>query len=303
MTGLSNRFSGKVVDLPTAVNRLVGSGDTVFVGGFGHAVPFAAAHEVLRQQIGDLTLCRSGADILFDQMIAAGAVKKVIFGYLGNPGIGLAHAFRRAVEAGSIEVEEWTNFAMILRLHASRLGVPFLPAQILQIGDIPSGARSLREVICPHTGQALTALPALAPDVALIHAQQCDAAGNVQFWGIDGDTVEGALASRQILVTVERLVAPEVIAAAPERTRLPAHRVGAIAVVPWGAHPSYVSGFYSRDDAHFSDYDRLSREAADLMAYLERWVYGPRDRDAYLGLIGSDKMEDLACGLGGRESA
>ncbi|ROT97809.1 CoA transferase subunit A [Histidinibacterium lentulum] len=273
-------------------------GQTLFLGGFGHAVPFALGQEIVRQGIGGLTLCRSGADILFDQMIAAGVVRRVIFGYVGNPGVGLGHAFRRAVAAGTLELEEWTNFAMILRLHAGRLGVPFLPARILGIGDQTPATAAAARIACPYTGTELTAIPALVPDVALIHAQQADDEGNVQLWGVDGDTVEGALASERILVTVERIVPAATLRAAPERTRLPAHRVTAVAEVPWGAHPSWVDGAYGRDDAHYRDYDAVSRDPATLDRWLDDWVRsggGARCTD----LLTDDDLAALRTALGG----
>jgi len=290
----------KLTSLARAIAQNVRDGDTVFVGGFGHLVPFAAAHEILRQRISRLAICRSGADILFDQMIAAGAVARVTFGYLGNPGLGLGHAFRRAAQDGTVEIDEWTNFSIMLRLHAGRMGVPFMPARIMQIGDSPSGGRGLMTVTCPYSGDELAAIPALVPDVALVHAQQADASGNVQIWGVDGDTVEGALASKRIVVTVERIVERSAIAAAPERTRIPAHRVSAIAEVAWGAHPSYAAGFYSRDDEHFREFDRISRDTGELDGWLARWVYGAADRKTYLDLIGAQRRAALEAGLGGR---
>ncbi|NND48619.1 MAG: CoA transferase subunit A [Rhizobiales bacterium] len=290
----------KLTSLGEAISANVHQGDTVFVAGFGHLVPFAAAHEILRQRIGGLTLARSGADILFDQMIAAGAVSKVTFGYLGNPGIGLGHAFRRAAKEGSIEIDEWTNFSIMLRLHAARMGLPFMPSRIMQIGDQPSGGKDLKTVTCPYTGDELAAIPALVPDVALVHAQQADAAGNVQIWGVDGDTVEGALASDRIVVTVERIVGRDEITAAPERTRIPADRVSALAEVPWGAHPSYAAGYYTRDDQHFFDFDKVSRDPDELSAYLDRWVYGATTRQDYLELIGEKTRAALEAGLQGR---
>ncbi|MBT8004458.1 MAG: CoA transferase subunit A, partial [Rhodospirillales bacterium] len=244
------REMNKSKSLSQAVSENVSAGDTVFVGGFGHCVPFALGHEILRQRLTDLTICRSGADILFDQLIAGGAVRKIIFGYFGNPGIGLSHAFRRAVKDGTLEYEDWTNFAMMLRLHAAQLGVPFLPSRILQLGDMAGASIEVETMTCPYTGDSLACIPALAPDVAIVHAPQADTAGNVQFLGVDGDTVMGALASKRIVVTVERFVEPNEIARMPERTRLPAHRVNAVALVPWGAHPSYVDGDYGRDDEH-----------------------------------------------------
>lgn len=290
----------KLTTLNDAVTRCIRPGDTVFVGGFGHLVPFAAAHEILRQKIDRLTLARSGADILFDQMIAAGAVTKVIFGYIGNPGVGLAHAFRRAAKEGLVEIEEWTNFSMMLRLHAARMGVPFIPSRIMQIGDQPSGGRGLKTIVCPYTGDELAAIPALVPDVALIHAQRADAAGNIQIWGVDGDTVEGALASNRIIATVEEIVPSSVIAESPERTRIPADRITALAEVPWGAHPSYTAGYYSRDDDHYLEFDKISRDEGTLQNYLDRWVYGATDRETYLRELGLERASELEKGLQGK---
>ena len=286
-------MADKAATLTDSIKDHVKDGDTIFVAGFGHAVPFALGHEVLRQNKKDLTLCRAGTDILFDLMIAAGAVKKVIFGYLGNPGIGLGHAFRRAVKDGAIEYEDWTNFAMILRLHAARLGVPFLPSRILQLGDIPKALPELKFMDCPYTGDKLACIPALKPDVALVHAQVADRAGNVQFYGIDGDTIEGTLAFDKIIVSVEHFVEPEQIAATPERTRIPAHRVTAVAEVPWGAHPSYVEGYYGRDDAHFYDYDKAGRDAGTLKEYLQKWIYECPNREDYLETLGQEKLSEL----------
>jgi len=293
-------IKSKLVPLAEAIGEHLPDGATVFVGGFGHAVPFAAAHEFIRQGKRDLTLCRSGTDILFDQAIAAGCVSKVIFGYIGNPGVGLSHAFNRALAAGTLEIEEWTNFSMVLRLHAARLGVPFLPADILRAGDIGGASIDVHSVTCPYTGQELSAIPALRPDVALIHAQRADEAGNIQFWGIDGDTREGALAAETVIVTVEEIVPADVVAAEPGRNILPAHRVAAVSLAAGGAHPSYVQDYYGRDDAHYSEYDRISRQAEELAAYLDTYVYGVADRAGYLALFDDQRIESL--GLGDKEA-
>lgn len=268
-------------DTASAISRYVADGDIVFLGGFGHAVPFAAAHEVIRQHRRRLTVCRSGADIAVDQLIAAGCVSKVVFGYLGNPVLGLAHAFSRAVRDRTLEVEEWTNWAMVLRFHAAALGVPFLPSRILAEGDIADTSCDPRAIVCPFTGETLQAIPALRPDVALVHAQRATVAGDVQLWGISGDTIEGALASDRIVVTVEQIVDDATVTATPERTVLPSYRVTAICEEPFGAHPSYVDGYYSRDDQAFRDYNRVSRDQQSLDAYLQQWVHDCGDRQSY----------------------
>jgi glutaconate CoA-transferase subunit A len=277
--------AGKVLPLSDALEEFVRDGDTVFVGGFGQGVPFAAGHELIRQGRRRLALCRSGADILVDQLIGAGCAGKVIFGWIGNPGIGLAHAFRRAVEQGSVEVEEWTNFSMALRLHAAAMGVPYLPTRVLRAGDVAGASATVADVTCPFTGEVLTAVPALTPDVALVHAQRADLQGNTQMWGIIGDTVVGALASRRIIVTVEEVVSRDLIRDDPNRTVIPGYRVAAVCHQPWGAHPSYVQGYYTRDDAFYQSYDLLSRTPEGLAAYLKEWVFGVAGREQYADRI------------------
>jgi glutaconate CoA-transferase, subunit A len=268
--------------LASAVAEHIPDGATVFLGGFGHAVPNAAGHELIRAGRRGLTVVRSGCDILVDQLIAAGCVERVVFGWIGNPGIGLAHAFRRAVAAGTVSYEEWTNFSLVLRLEAARLGVGFLPARVLRGGDARAVLPDLRDVTCPYTGEILTAVPALRPDVAIVHAQRADTHGNIQLRGVIGDTVTGALAADAVVATVEEIVAPEEILDTPNDTVVPAHRVAAVVEIPWGAHPSYVHGHYRRDDRHYRDYDAAARTEEGLAAYLDRWVHGLADRDDYV---------------------
>ena len=253
---------------------VVHDGDVVFLGGFGQCVPFAAGHELIRQRRRGLTLCRTGADILADQLIAAGCVAKVVVGWIGNPGIGLAHAYRRAMAAGTLTEEQWSNYGLALRLLAGRLGVPFLPTFSLTAGDLPD-ALGIERVRDPYTGAELAAVPRLVPDVALVHAQRADASGNVQMWGVLGDTVDGALASRRIVVTVEEIVDADEVRAAPERTVIPGHRVSALVTLPGGARPSYVHDYYGRDDDAYTAYDRISRSPDELARHLDELVGRP----------------------------
>lgn len=285
-------MGSKLLPLSEAVSRFVGDSSTIFVGGFGQCVPFAIAHEIVRQRKRNLTLCRSGADILFDLLIGAGCVRRVIFGYVGNPGIGLAHAFRRAVEAGEIEVEDWTNFSLVLRLHAASLGVPYLPTASLVPGDLPAHIR-VAPVVCPFTGEQLAAVPALAPDVAIIHAHRADEAGNVQLFGLPGDTIDGANASKNVIATVEEIVDTETIRSAPERTIVPSFRVDAVSLVPFGAYPSYVDGHYGRDDEAYAEWDVISRSAERLSAWIERNVLRHSDFAAYVESIDATRREAL----------
>jgi glutaconate CoA-transferase subunit A len=282
----------KQISLKVAVAENIRDGDTVFVGGFGQCVPFAIAHEIARQRKKSLTLCRTGADILFDLLIGAGCVGKVSFGYVGNPGIGLAHAFRRAVEKREIEVEDWTNFAMVLRLHAGALGVPFLPTATLFPGDLADQV-DVRTVVCPFTGEELSAVPALNPDVAIIHAHCADEDGNVQLFGLPGDTLEGANASRRIICTVEEIVSRETVRSRPDRTILPGFRVNAVSLVPWGAHPSYVDGVYDRDDEFYQVWDKISRTPESLSVWLEKEVFGSAGFEEYVERLGADRLDAL----------
>ena len=290
----------KISNINETIKNNITNNDTIFIGGFGHLIPFFLSHELIRQNKKDLTICRSGADILFDQLIAAKIIKKVIFGYIGNPSIGLSHSFNRAYKSKKIEVEEWTNQSMILRFHAARMGVSYLPSKILQIGDKPPSIDYLQSTSCPYTGNIYSAIPSLKPDVALIHAQKADKYGNVQMWGIDGDTIEGALASDKIIVSVEEIIDNETLKLSPEKTVIPSHRVTSIVEVPFGAYPSYVSGFYSRDDDHYKEYDSISRDEDKLAQYLDEWIYSSETITEYQEMIGKEKLIDLEKGPCGK---
>ena len=292
-------MTSKLLDLREAVSRHIHDGDTIFVGGFGQCIPFSTAHEIVRQGRKDLTLCRSGADILFDMLIGAGSVKKVIFGYVGNPGIGLAHAFRRAVEAGTLEIEDWTNFGMVLRLHAGALGVPFLPTASLLPGDL-ANALGIKNVTCPYTGEGLSAVPALRPDVAIVHAQCADEDGNIQLFGLTGDTLEGAMASKRIVATVEEIVPAKVIRSRPDRTVIPGFRIASVSHVPWGAHPAYVEGHYGRDDDAYTEWDKISRSAEKLNAWIDAEIRGTRDFAGNLQRRDAKHLDALAAEYAGR---
>lgn len=293
----------RVTTLREAIAEHVADGDTVFLGGFGHAVPTAAAHELIRQGRRDLTLVRSGCDIVVDQLVARGCVSRLVFGWVGNPGIGLAHAFRRAHAEGAITIEEWTNFSLVLRLEAARLGVPFLPSRVLRAGDARSALPGVADVTCPYTGEALTAVPAIPVDVALVHAQRADAHGNVQLWGVRGDTVTGALAARRVVATVEEIVDRERVLASPHLTVVPAHRVAAVVEVPFGAHPSYVDGHYGRDDAHYVAYDRASRTPEGTEEWIGAWVDACPTREDYLARVATEELRRAPGGATGSASA
>jgi glutaconate CoA-transferase subunit A len=280
----------KVLSMRDAIERLVHDGDTVVIEGFTHLICFAAGHEIIRQGRRDLTLCRLTPDLIYDQMIAAGCARKLIFSWAGNPGAGSLHAFRRAVErkdgaegAGEpLEIEEYSHFGMVARLSAGAAGLPFWPLRSYRETDIPGANPQIRSVVCPYTGESLATVPALRPDVTIIHAQRADTQGNTQVWGLLGVQKEAAFASRRVIVVVEEVVDERVIRADPNRTLIPGLIVDAVVVEPWGAHPSYAHGYYDRDNAFYVEWEAISRDPSRLERYLDEFVRGVPDRGAYM---------------------
>lgn len=264
-----------------AIAEHVRDGDVVAIEGFTHLICFAAAHEIIRQQRRDLTLCRLTPDLVADQMIAAGCVKKLVFSWAGNPGAGSLHAFRRAVSARALELDEYSHFGMVMRFAAGAAGLPFGTLRNYAGTDLPHANGNIREVTCPFTGEKLAAVPALNPDVTIVHAQRSDTAGNAQMWGITGVQKEAAFAAKRVIVVTEEIVKPAVIRADPNRTIIPAFIVSAVVKEPFGAHPSYVQGHYDRDNDFYVQWEDISRDPAKLEAYLQEFVYGVRDRKAY----------------------
>jgi glutaconate CoA-transferase subunit A len=277
-------MDSKVVSMSDAVARYVHDGDTVVIEGFTHLICFAAGHEIIRQGRRNLTLCRLTPDLIYDQMIGAGCARKLVFSWAGNPGAGSLHAFRRAVEGKGdpIEIEEYSHFGMVARFCAGSAKLPFWPMRDYAGTDIPAVNPRIRTVTCPYTGEQLATVPALNPDVTIVHAQRSDANGNAQIWGLLGVQKEAAFASRHVIVVVEELVDESVIRADPNRTLIPGLIVDAIVVEPWGAHPSYAQGFYDRDNDFYVAWEGISRDPAKLRGYLDEFVYGVADRQGYL---------------------
>ena len=270
-----------------AVAAHVRDGDTVVIEGFTHLICFAAGHEIIRQRRRDLTLCRLTPDLIYDQMIAAGCARKLVFSWAGNPGAGSLHAFRRAVEGKSgLELEEYSHFGMVARLSAGAARLPFWPMRNYMGTDLPAANPQIAQVECPYTGERLATVPALNPDVTIVHAQRADAQGNTQIWGLLGVQKEAAFASRRVIVVVEELVDEQVIRADPNRTLIPGLAVDAVVVEPWGAHPSYAQGYYDRDNTFYVAWEKISRDPASLERYLAEFVYGVPDRAAYVARMG-----------------
>ncbi len=279
----------KVMAMVEAIGRFVHDGDMVVMEGFTHLIPFAAGHEIIRQKRRHLTLARLTPDLIYDQMIAAGCAQKAIFSWAGNPGVGPLHAFRRAVEQGiprPLALEEYSHFGMVLRLQAGASRLPFLPTRNYVGSDLPGANPNIRPVTCPYSGERLFAVPALEPDVAILHAQRADDDGNTQIWGLTGVQKEAAFAAKRVIVVVEEIVPNEVIRRDPNRTVIPGFIVSAVVEEPFGAHPSYVQGYYDRDNPFYLEYDQISREPARLEAYFDEWVYGVPNREAYRAKLG-----------------
>ena len=272
-----------------AVAAHVHDGDTVVIEGFTHLICFAAGHEIIRQRRRDLVLCRLTPDLIYDQMIAAGCARKLVFSWAGNPGAGSLHAFRRAVEGkrgGTLELEEYSHFGMVARLSAGAARLPFWPLRNYMGTDLPAANPRIATVDCPYTGERLATVPALNPDVTIVHAQRADAQGNAQIWGLLGVQKEAAFASRRVIVVVEELVDEQVIRADPNRTLIPGLAVDAVVVEPWGAHPSYAQGYYDRDNEFYVRWEAISRDPAALERYLDEFVHGVSGRAEYVERCG-----------------
>jgi glutaconate CoA-transferase subunit A len=269
----------QIVSLTEAIRLAVRDGDTVAMEGFTHLIPFAAGHEVIRQDRRDLTLIRMTPDLIYDQLIGAGCVRKLIFSWGGNPGVGSLHRFRDAIENGwpaPLELEEHSHAGMANRYVAGASGLPFAVlrgyngtglAAVSKSGGSGTGAGSIRPITCPFTGETLTAVSALRPDVAIIHAQRADRAGNVQLWGITGVQKEAVLSAERSVVSVEEIV--DVLDPRPDAVVLPAWTVSYVSVVPNGAHPSYALGYSSRDNDYYSEWDAISRDRGRFAEWLD----------------------------------
>jgi glutaconate CoA-transferase subunit A len=265
----------EIVTLAEAIAAAVHDGDTVAMEGFTHLIPHAAGHEVIRQHRRGLTLVRMTPDVIYDQMIGAGCARKLVFSWAGNPGVGSLHRFRDAVEnswPGRLELEEHSHAGMANRYQAGASGLPFGVLRGYRGTSLAAQTSGVAEIVCPFTGEVLTAVSALRPDVAVIHAQRADRNGNVQYWGITGVQKEAVLASKRSVVTVEEVV--EVLEPRPGAVVLPAWVVSYVACVPGGAHPSYALGYSQRDNAFYLAWDQISRDRETFAAWLDEHVYG-----------------------------
>jgi len=263
----------ELLSLEEAVRELVYDGDSVALEGFTHLIPFAAGHEIVRQRRRDLTLIRMTPDLIYDQLIGMGCARKMIFSWGGNPGVGSLHRFRDAVENGwptPLELEEHSHAGMANRYAAGASNLPFAVLRGYVGTELVERSPTVATVECPFTGEELTAVPAIRPDVGIVHAQRADGEGNVQLWGIVGIQKEVVLASERSLVTVEEMV--EELEPRPGAIVLPSWAVGAVAEAPRGAHPSYAHDYYDRDNGFYQRWDEISRERDGFRDWMEEHV-------------------------------
>ncbi len=262
----------EILSLADAVSSLVRDGQTVALEGFTHLIPFAAGHELVRQRRRGLTLVRMTPDVIYDQLIGAGCARKLVFSWGGNPGVGSLHRFRDAVEhewPAPLELEEHSHAGMAAAYAAGAANLPFAVLRGYRGTDLASRTR-VAPISCPFTGEELSAVPALRPDVGVIHAQQADPHGNVQLWGITGVQKEVVLASARSLVTVEEIV--DELEPRPGGVVLPGWAITAVAVAPHGAHPSYAHDYYDRDNAFYVEWDEISRDRERFTAWMAEHV-------------------------------
>jgi glutaconate CoA-transferase, subunit A len=275
-----------ILQLSDAIEEFVHDEDTIALEGFTHLIPYAAGHEIIRQKRRKLTVIRMTPDVIYDQLIGAGCVAKIVFSWGGNPGVGSLHRLRDAIEKqwpNPIAVEEHEHAGMAAAYAA---GASHLPFGILRgyIGtDLPKHNPNIRFIECPFTGERLAAVPAHRPDVTVIHAQKADRKGNVLMWGVVGAQKEAVMAAKRSIVTVEEIV--DDLNAPSNSVILPSWVVGAVSEVKGGAFPSYAQGYYARNNAFYKQWDGIAKDRESFLAWIDRHIMNTRDFDGFIKSI------------------
>jgi glutaconate CoA-transferase subunit A len=288
--------ANKLVSMREAIATYVTDGSSVAMEGFTGFICFAAGHEIIRQRRRDLILIRMTPDLIYDQMIAAGTAKKLIFSYMGNPGVGSLYCIRRAVEKGiprALELEEYSHYGLVGRYAAGASRLPFFPLRSYIGSDMLEANPLIKVIDEPYGTGKIAVVPPLNPDVAILHAQRADRHGNTQLWGLLGMQKEVAFASKHVIIVVEEVVDESLIRADPNRTLIPGLIVHAVVHEPYGAHPSYVQGYYDRDNESYLAWDKLSQDHAAVTVWLDEWVYGLENHRAYVRKIGQAHLDKL----------
>src|SRR5438477_10720038 len=290
----------KLLSMQDAVARHVRDGDVVVIEGFTHLISFAAGHEIIRQRRRDLTLARMTPDVIYDQMIGAGVASKLIFSWMGNPGVGSLHAVRRRIEHADpepLEIEEYSHFGMVCRYLAGASRLPFMPLRSYDHSDLPVANPRIVPIPSPYGDDPVYAVPPLNPDVAIVHCQRADDEGDAQIWGLLGCQKEAAFAAERVIVVCEELVDQATIRRDPNRTMIPGLIVDAVVVEPRACHPSYAQGYYDRDNRSYLDWDAVARDPASLDAWLDDCFFGLGSHADNVEKPGAERWAALSPGV------
>lgn len=296
---MSDPKTNKLISMQEAIASHVSDNCSVAIEGFTGFICFAAGHEIIRQRRRNLTLIRMTPDLIYDQMIAAGTASKLIFSYMGNPGVGSLYCIRRAVEKsipGPLELEEYSHYGLVGRFAAGASRMPFFALRSYIGSDMLAANPLIKLIDDPYGTGKVAVVPPLNPDVAILHAQRADTNGNTQLWGLLGMQKEIAFAAKHVIVVVEEIVDESVIRADPNRTLIPGLIVNAVVHEPYGAHPSYVQGYYDRDNESYLAWDKLSQDHAAVLAWLDEWVFGLENHAAYVRKLGQTRFDKLKPG-------
>jgi glutaconate CoA-transferase subunit A len=286
--------NSKLLTLSETIKRFIPDGSSIAMGlSLESLIPFAAAHEIIRQRKRDITLIGPISDMLFDQVIGAGCVGNIRAAWVGNVITGSGYNFRRGIESGVLKIEDHSNLTLALALRAGAMGVSFMPTLTALGSDLFKTNSNLKKMTCPFTGDDLTAVAAIKPDVSIVHVQRSDEYGNAHAWGNLGVTRDACLASRHVILTAEEIVSPDIISRDPNRVFTPGFRVKAVAHCPWGGHPSPVPGYYNRDHQMFIDYRNESKTPGLYADWKKRWVDHVHNHQDYLELLGPDRVAGL----------
>jgi glutaconate CoA-transferase, subunit A len=286
----------KTMTMAEAVTTFVRDGDTIALEGFSHLVPVAAGHEIIRQRVRDLTVVRINADIVIDQMVAAGSVTRLLSAFIGNSNYGSLSEIRRRVETAEpqpLELEEYSVYGLICRYMAGAMRLPFMPLRSYAGSDIVGRNPTIRRVRSPYDDEEIYVVPPLNPDVAVVHAQRADRRGNTQMWGLTGIQAEAVYASRRAVVVVEEVVPDHVVRSDPNRTLIPGHAVDAVVECPRGAHPSYAQGYYDRDGDFYREWTEISKDRSRLQTWLDEWILGTRTHEEFIDKLGAEYWSKL----------